>query len=101
MDKFSIPLSNGYKLIAERNTGEFDKEMYVGIETPNGTYLQDLAIIRPTYTFKEDDVVFDADRFEVLVFGDHTVDDFTNKFVIELAKDEWTDYMGFSKKENR
>ena len=84
MDRFVIPLSNGYKLISERNAGEFDKELYVGIESPSGTYVQDLAIIRPTYRFKENDVVFDADKFEILVFGDATKEDFTDKYTVPL-----------------
>jgi len=88
MDKFVIPLSNGYKLISEKNTGEFDKELYVGIESPDGAYIQDLAVIRPTYKFKENDVIFDADKFEILVFGDAEQEDYTNKFVVPLCKDD-------------
>lgn len=88
MDKFKIELSNGYKLIAERNTGEFDKELYVGIEDPGGAYIQDLVIVRPTYRFKDNDVEFDADKFELLVYGSAETEDFTDKFVVPLAKDE-------------
>lgn len=87
MDKFVIPLSNGYKLISERNTGEFDKELYIGIEDPSGVYVQDLAVIRPTYTFKDNDVIFDADKFEILLFGDSELEDYTDKFVVPLHKD--------------
>ena len=39
MNKIVIPLDNGYKLIAEQNTGEFDKEFYIGIETESGVYI--------------------------------------------------------------
>ena len=88
MDKFVIPLANGYKIISERNTGEFNKELYVGIEDPDGKYVQDLAIIRPTYKFKENDVVFDSDKFEILVFGDAAVEDYTDKFVVPLYQDD-------------
>ena len=87
MDKIVIPLSNGHKLIAERNTGEFDKEVYVGIESPDGKYIQDLVIVRPTYHFEEDNVIFGADKFEILLFGDAENEDFTDKFVVPLVKD--------------
>lgn len=87
MDKFIIPLSNGYKLIAEKNSGEFDKELYVGIERPDGMYSQDLVIVRPTYKFEDNDVVFDADKFEILVFGDATKEDFTDKYTVPLYVD--------------
>ena len=88
MDRFTIPLSNGYKIVSERNTGEFDKELYVGIEDPSGFYIQDLVIIRPTYSFENNDVIFDADKFEILLFGDADKEDFTDKFVVPLRVDE-------------
>lgn len=91
MDKFIIPLSNGYRLIAERNTGEFDKELYVGIEDDTGFYVQDLAIIRPTYKFKDNDVVFDSDKFEMLIFADEKREDYTDKFIVPLIKDKQED----------
>lgn len=88
MDKFIIPLSNGYRIISERNSGEFNKELYVGIESPDGAYVQDLVIIRPTYKLENNDVVFDSDKFEILVFGDATKEDFTNKFTVPLVNED-------------
>ena len=88
MDRFVIPLSNGYKLVSEKNTGEFDKELYVGLESPDGSYIQDLAIIRPTYKFNNNDIVFDADKFEILVFEDADREDYTNKFTVPLRKED-------------
>ena len=88
MGRFTIELSNGYKLVSERNTGEFDKELYVGIEDPSGSYVQDLVIVRPTYKFKDNAVDFDADTFEILVFGDATKEDFTDKYTVPLYKDD-------------
>ena len=87
MQKIVIPLDNGYKLTAERNTGEFDKEFYIGIETESGAYVQDLVIVRPTYTFKDEAVKFDSDKFELLVFGDSKTEDYTDKFVVPLVED--------------
>ena len=88
MGKIIIPLDNGYKLVAEQNVGsEFDKEIFVGIETETGSYYQDLVVIRPTYTFKNEDVVFNSDAFEMLVFGDANSEDYTEKFTVPLYKE--------------
>jgi len=88
LDKIVINLSNNYRLVAERNEGEFNKEVYIGIETPDGYYLQDLAIIRPTYKLNNEEVLFDADKFEILVFGDKDREDYTNKFTVGLQSHE-------------
>ena len=89
MNKIVIPLDNGCKLVAEQNTdSEFDKEIFVGIETESGSYLQDLAIIRPTYTFENESVKFSSDSFEMLIFGNEKVEDYTNKFTVPLYKDD-------------
>ncbi len=88
MNRIVIPLDNGYKLIAEQNTGEFDKEFYIGVETESGAYIQDLVIVRPTYTFKDESVKFDSDKFEMLVFADSESEDYTNKFVVPLKNDD-------------
>ena len=89
MNKIVIPLDNGYKLIAEQNVNsEFDKELFVGIETDTGAYHQDLAIIRPTYKFKDEEVVFSSDMFEMLIFGDESREDYTNKFTVPLYKED-------------
>ena len=88
MNRIVIPLDNGYKLIAEQNTGEFDKEFYIGVETETGAYIQDLVIIRPTYTFKDESVKFDSDKFEMLVFANNESEDYTDKFVVPLKNDD-------------
>lgn len=89
MNKITIPLDNGFKLIAEQNTdSEFDKEIFVGIETETGAYHQDLCIIRPTYKFKDDKVKFSSDMFEMLIFGDAEREDFTNQYTVPLYKED-------------
>ena len=87
MERFEIPLSNGYRLVSEKNKGEFDKELYVGIETPDGRYIQDLVVVRPTYKPEGNEIKFDADKFEILVFGDATTEDFTDKYTVPLCED--------------
>lgn len=89
MNKIVIPLANGYKLVAEQNTdSEYNKEMFIGIETETGVYWQDLAIIRPTYTFDNNNVKFSSDTFEILVFGDEKREDYTDKFTVPLCEDD-------------
>ena len=89
MNKIVIPLANGFKLTAEQNTdSEFDKEVFIGIETDSGAYYQDLAIIRPTYSFEGENVVFDSDKFEILIFGDANSDDYTDKFTVPLHEED-------------
>ena len=89
MNKIVIPLDNGFKFVAEQNTNsEFDKEIFIGIETDTGSYYQDLAIIRPTYAFENYSVKFSSDLFEILVFGDEKREDYTNKFTVPLYKDD-------------
>ena len=87
-ERFVIPLSNGYSIVSERNTGEFNQELYVGIEDSTGAYVQDLVVVRPTYTFKDNNVVFDSDKFEILVFGDADQEDYTEKFTVPLHQDD-------------
>lgn len=89
MNRIVIPLDNGYKLVAEQNSdNEFNKEIFVGIETEAGVYIQDLVIVRPTYKCQNDEVKFDSDTFEMLVFGQTGLEDFTDKFTVGLYKDE-------------
>jgi hypothetical protein len=92
MDKIVIPLDNGYKIIVEQNSNsEFNKEIFVGIETESGMYYQDLAIVRPTYSFEEDKVKYASDKFEILVFGDEKREDYTEKFIVPLYKEDEDD----------
>ena len=88
MNRIEIPLDNGYKLIAEQNIdSEFDKEMFIGIESDTGAYLQDLAIVRPTYKHKDGKIKFASKEFEMLIFGDKERQDFTDKFTVELYEE--------------
>ena len=89
MNKITIPLSNGYRLIAEQNTdSEFDKEIFIGLETDTGAYYQDLCIIRPTYTFENEQIVFGSNMFEMLIYGDANSEDYTHKFTVPLYKED-------------
>ena len=85
MNKIIIPLEDGYRLVLDQNTGEFDKEVYIGVENPSGLYFQDLAIVRPTYKLEDTKVKFFSKKFEILVFADANKEDYTDKFIIPRA----------------
>lgn len=89
MNKIVIPLDNGYKLIAEQNTeNEYEKEIFIGLEAPSGVYWQDLAIVRPSYTFENGHVQFKSNQFEVVVYGNSDSDDYTEQYSVMLRKDD-------------
>ena len=89
MGKIVIPLNNGFKLVAEQNTdSQFNKEIFIGLETQSGVYWQDLAIIRPSYSFEGEDVVFGSNEFEMLIFGDADNEDYTHTFTVPLHKED-------------
>lgn len=87
-NRIEINLGGGFKLVAERNPNStYDREIYIGIEH-NGAWTQDLALIRPGYTYDENDpyeygtVVWKNNMFDVLVWADSQNYDVTNEFEI-------------------
>lgn len=54
----TIELPKGLKLVAEQNIDpEYQNEIYVGIETPNGIWHQDLVVIRNAYSIDDSLIV--------------------------------------------
>jgi hypothetical protein len=87
--KIVIDLPNGLKLVAERNPDKaFENEIFIGIM--NGeVWHQDLAIVRNSYDISKDHKTQWRDgEFEVIVFGDKDIEDYTHKFEIGLYKEE-------------
>ena len=84
-----INLSNGFRLVAEQSQDpEFRNEIYVGIETNDGVYYQDLAVIRNAYSINENlRVVWNPDILEVLVYADKNDEDYTNKYSVGIRED--------------
>lgn len=87
-NKVEIELPNGYKLVAEQNTGsDYPYEMYVGIVAPGGGWIQDLVTVRNSYKHNEDrEVEWSDDSFDVFVFGNKDDEDYTEEFQIGLWK---------------
>lgn len=52
-NRITIELPKGLKLVAEQNIDpEYQNEIYVGIETPDGIWHQDLVVIRNAYSMR-------------------------------------------------
>ena len=88
-ERIVINLPNGFKLVAERSYDpKYRNEIYVGIETDDGAWCQDLAVIRNAYSISDDlAVVSKPDLFEVLVYADKNYEDYTSKFQIGIRED--------------
>ena len=85
-DKVNIDLSNGFKLVAEKNSDPaYANEIFVGITDGNGVWWQDLAVIRQAYKYDSDgSVKWSDEEFEVMVYTDKDNEDYTHKFSIGL-----------------
>ena len=80
-----IMLPNGCKLVAEQNADpQYSREMFIGIEDAAGAWLQDLAIVRSSYRYDGDKVVWNDEQFDVMVFGEEDEENFTEEFNIQL-----------------
>lgn len=87
-NRIEIELPNGYKLAAEQNTDpQYSREMFIGLIAPNGVWHQDLAIVRSSYRYNGDQVVWDDKQFDVLVYGNKDNEDFTEEFAIGLYEE--------------
>lgn len=88
--RIAINLPNGFRLVAEQNQDpEFRNEIYVGIETDDGVFYQDLAVIRNAYSIDENlRAVWSPDMLEVLVYADKNCEDYTNKFHININRED-------------
>ena len=93
MENNRIVIDLGFaKLVAEKGTDDKYHEIYVGIEK-NGVWLQDLAVVREKYHYKDSPnsdipTVVNEGKFEVLVYANKDDEDYTNKFIIEQYCEE-------------
>ena len=85
-NRIEISLPNGMKLVAEQNQDpNYDKEIYIGLETLDGSWYQDLAVVRNAYFINDNlQTVWDSAKMEVLVYADENDEDYTNKFSIDI-----------------
>lgn len=90
MDKTKIDLGDGFKIVAEPNPDTQFREMMVYLEGPDGYIVQDLAIVRQAYEISEThrDIQHPSTDMEVLVYGDHLSEDYTQKTTIKRFVEE-------------
>ena len=87
--RIEIQLSDGYKLVAEKNGDAPYKEIAVGIEDSDGYWMQDLAIVGAKYHYDDDwNVVEDNGKYQVRVFADSEKEDYSHLFEINRYEEE-------------
>ena len=87
--RIEIPLSHGLKLVTEYGTDRnYPREFYIGIVDGDGIWVQDLAIVTNSYDYDVDGKVeYKDNEFKVMVYGDETVDYYTDEITIKLRGD--------------
>lgn len=85
-DKVKIDLGFAV-LTAEQNPDPaFSKEMIVGLESKQGQYLQDIAIIGQDYAIDSNLDVVLKDNMRVLVYGNENSEDYTDVYLVGLSE---------------
>ena len=74
-------------LVAEASTNDY-KEIYVALESKDGVWLQDLAVIGQKYHYDDDLNVVNEESIRALVYADKDNEDYTNAFDIGIWKNE-------------
>ena len=74
-------------LVAEARTNDY-KEIYVALESKNGVWFQDLAVIGQKYHHDDDLNVVNEEGIRALVYADKDNEDYTNEFNIGIYKEE-------------
>lgn len=88
VNRIEIELPNGYKLVAEQNTDpQYSREMFIGIVDHAGVWHQDLAVVRSSYHYVGDKIVWNDKQFDILVYGSEDNEDFTDDFTVGLYEE--------------
>ena len=88
--RISINLDDNFSLVAEKNCDNDYKEIVVGIESSEGVWYQDLALIGQNYKYgqKTGNVERIPGEYIARVYTDENIDDYTESFKIKLYKQE-------------
>lgn len=75
-------------LVAEPNTDKDYKEIIVGLMDHDDTYIQDLAVIGPAYSYgKNNEVVLSNKNVNMRVYSDKNSDDYTHNFTVGIYEE--------------
>lgn len=88
----SVPLDDGYCLVATANDVDGYKEIYIDLHDPSGNYCQSLAIVGEEYFYDSDCDVRDEVKpvhgsYTVKVYSDPKIDDFIQDFAVRRRSD--------------
>lgn len=88
MNDIKIELDDGCKLVASQSTDpDYPREIVIGIEDANGSWIQDLAIVRNSYEYQNGLLKYLPGLFELIIYGDKNSDDATEQKTIQQRGD--------------
>lgn len=88
-ERIEVKLDDNFSLVAERNCDKEYNEIYIGINTNDNVWCQDLVLVGQEYTYdKEGRVKNIPDKYTVKVYADADNEDYTNEFIIDRHKIE-------------
>lgn len=95
MEKKLVISFGDYKIIAEiddSNMPDIPPEMCIYLMNDEQQIAQDICLVRPHYGIKHDDNCIrfetDVDKIDCIVWGDSGNDDYTDKHVINVYREE-------------
>lgn len=83
VSELSIPLDDGYRLVASRNLDPDYKEIFVYLEGPDGLVYQDLAIVGECYEYDNSNVRPLHGKYSVKVYSDPADEDYQYDYKID------------------
>lgn len=90
-NKIIIPFGD-YQIVAEISdvSPEVPNELWVHINNKNGQIIQDICLVRPHYDYIRSKGEFETDNdfVDCLVWGDSDNEDYTDKHVIGVYKED-------------
>jgi len=85
--RIKIPLGNNLNLVAEQNGGDWDREIFIFLETDKEEFVQDLAMVGQDYYIKGQTPTWVKDRFDIRLWKNAESDDVTDVETICLRPD--------------
>lgn len=78
-----IEMDDGCKLVAEKSVDPYyPNEIYVSLNRPDGSWWQDLVVVRRSESE-------DEDKYEILVYADENNEDYTHKFIVGMHQEDY------------
>lgn len=88
-NRIQVDLANGNKLVAECGYDpNYPREIFIGIESEGGVWVQDLAYVSQKYSYVTDEIVYDDNNMSVKVYADQYTEDYTHDFTIGIYAGE-------------